>query len=113
MNNQSPEMIEIAQEMRAVCKRLDDASRVMHKYARTKAEKERDYRKALAQEMIKLRAEGLPATLIGDLARGQTADLKFERDLSTDLFKTNIEALGAIKIQASVLQSIFKRNEIL
>lgn len=109
MTYQPPEHIEIAKELREVSKRLDTASKGIFTLAREKAEKERDYRKALAQEIMKLRAEGLPATLINDVARGRVADLKFSRDLSTDTFKASIESLGATKVQASVLQTVHKK----
>jgi hypothetical protein len=111
MNNQPPEHIEIAKEMREVSKRLDVASKEIFRMAREKATKERDYRKALSQEIMLVRSSGVQASLAGDVARGNVADLKFERDLSTDLFKAAIESLGATKVQASVLQTIHKRYD--
>ncbi|MED3974587.1 hypothetical protein P4639_14435 [Priestia megaterium] len=110
MNNQTPELIEIAKEMRRVSDRLDKASKSMYGFADQKAEKEREYRMRLSQEIMKVRATGLPATLVLDVAKGNVADLKYERDLSADTFKAAIESLGAIKVQASLLQSIHKRH---
>lgn len=45
---------------------------------------ERAYRLALAQEILKLRAEGQPVTIVQDLAKGteQVADLRFKRDVA-------------------------------
>ncbi|MGG4288355.1 hypothetical protein ABEW81_11215 [Priestia megaterium] len=111
MNNPTPEHIEIAKEMRKVSDRLDAASKEIFRMAKEKAEKEMIYRKRLAQEIMIVRESGLPAVLVSDVARGNVAELKFERDLSTDLFKAGIESLGAIKVQASVLQSIHKRYD--
>lgn len=109
----TPELIEIAQELRGTSKRLDSASKEIFRMAKEKAEKERDYRKALAQQIMIVRESGVPATLVSDVARGNVADLKFERDLATDMFKAGIESLEAIKVQASVLQSIHKRYDSL
>lgn len=50
----------------------------------TYAEAERAYRKALAQKITELRAEGKPATLAADLARGDehVANLRYRRDIA-------------------------------
>ncbi len=111
MSNQAPEHIEIAKEMRKVSDRLEKASKEMFNMAREKAEKEREYRMRLAQEIMIVRSTGLPAVLVSDVARGNVADLKYERDLSADLFKAGSESLGAIKVQASLLQTIHKKYD--
>jgi septal ring factor EnvC (AmiA/AmiB activator) len=107
------ELIEITQEMHAVSKRIDKASKEIFKLAKAKAEFERIYREALAKEIVKLRSEGVQATLISDLARGNVAYLKYERDLAKDMFKSGISALEAVKTQASVLQTISKYHEVI
>lgn len=45
---------------------------------------ERAYRLALAEEIIRLRADATPATVCQDLARGhqRVADLKYRRDIA-------------------------------
>ncbi len=107
------ELIELTKEMHNVSKRIDKASREIFKLAKAKAEMERVYREALAKEIIKLRTEGVQATLISDLARGNVAYLKYERDLSHDMFKSGISALEAVKTQVSVLQTISKYHEVM
>lgn len=107
----SPEHIEIAKEIMRVSKRLEKASKEIFGMADTKAEAEREYRKALAKRIMELRAQGLPATICSDVARGEVADLKFNRDLSDGKFKAAIESLGAIKVQASMMQTIHKRYD--
>lgn len=107
------ELIELTQEMLQVSKRIDKASKEIFKLAKAKAEFERVYREALSKEIIKLRAEGVQATLISDLARGNVAYLKYERDLAQDMFKSGISALEAVKTQASVLQTITKYHEVI
>jgi hypothetical protein len=105
------ELTSITQEMYEISKRLDQASKSLYKLAKDKAETEREYRMKLAQEMLKLREEKMPATLIPDLARGQLADLKFNRDIAETYYKSALESLDAIKSQLTALQSILRYQE--
>ncbi len=109
----SVELIELTKEMYSVSKRIDKASKEIFRLAKNKAEFERAYREALAKEIAQLRADGVQATLIPDLARGKVAYLKFERDLAKDMFKSGISALEAVKTLASVLLTIIKYQEVL
>jgi len=105
------EHIEIAKKIMQVSDRLEKASKEIFPMADAKAQAEREYRKALAMRIMELRAQGLPATICSDVARGDVADLKFERDLSEGKFKAAIESLGAIKVQASMMQTVHKRYD--
>lgn len=102
------ELQNICQEIYNVSKRLDKASRAIYALGEEKAETERIYRMRLAQEMLELKAGGMAATMIADVARGKVSDLLFQRDAAEAKFKAGIEALGAIKTQLSALQSILK-----
>jgi hypothetical protein len=64
-----------------------DAEKVFAEASETYAQAEAAYRIELAKEMTVLRAQGQPATLVGDLARGseQIAGLKMTRDLCKGL----------------------------
>ena len=46
-------------------------------------EAERSYRRALAQKIVELRADGIPVSIVNDLARGDAhvADLRLKRDI--------------------------------
>lgn len=59
------------------------------------AKAEAAYRMELAKKELVLREQGLPATLIGDLARGdeRVAELKLERDLAEALKDVASKAL--------------------
>lgn len=109
----SIELMQVTKEMHQVSQRIDKASKEIFKLAKNKAEFEKVYREALAKEIMKLRSEGVQATLIPDLARGNVAFLKHERDLAKDMYKSGISALEAVKTQASVLQTICKYQEVL
>ena len=76
------------------------------------AEAERAYRVALAEKMLLLREGGLPATLIGDVARGDkdVARLKFERDCSEVVYDNAKEAVNCYKKQIDVLREQIDRE---
>jgi len=102
------ELNDITREIYESGKRLEKGSKELFSLAKKMAETERDYRRALQMEIVKLRSEKVQATLIPDIARGNTADLKFERDLAEARYKSARDSLDAIKAQANGLQSILK-----
>lgn len=89
-------------------KRISEASKEVFRLSKTKAETERIYRTALSQEMLKLRSEGMPATLIPDVSRGNVADLKFQRDAAMEMHRSALAAMEALKAEINALQSIAK-----
>lgn len=103
--------IKLVDDIRRVSQRLDKLPKELRTQAKAYAEKEREYRVALRQEILKLRSENFPATLISDLARGNVANLKFERDLAESLFKATVESSKAIQAEMSGLQSIYRRQD--
>lgn len=80
-------------------------------YAKKKAETEKVYRVALAKEIITLREQKLPVTLISDIARGNVANLKFERDLADSMFTSVRDSLKGLQSATSSLQSILRTQE--
>lgn len=102
---------EIAKTIYEIGKRLEKGSKETFSLAKKMAETERDYRKALAIEMVKLKTEGNSITLIPDLARGNTSELKFERDLAEARYKSARDMLSSLQAEMNGLQSIFKRFE--
>lgn len=102
------ELKNITQELYHGSKRLEESSKEIFKLAKAMAEKERDYRKALAAEKIRLRDEGMPVGMIDDVARGNLADLRFERDLARETYIAAKEAMKAIQAQINALQSILR-----
>lgn len=105
------ELTNLTAEIYTVSLRVNKAANEVYKLACKRAESERKYRMELAKEMVKLRTEGVSVTLISDMARGNIADLKFDRDLAEGQYRAAIEALEALKSQLSALQSILKVQE--
>lgn len=76
------------------------------------AEAEQAYRVRLAEKILLLREGGLPATLIGDVARGDkdVARLKFERDCAEVVYDNAQEAVMVYKKQIDVLREQIERE---
>lgn len=76
------------------------------------AEAEQNYRIALAEKILLLRDKGYPATLIGDLARGdkEVARLKLERDCAEAVYDAAREGINVYKKQIDVLREQIERE---
>lgn len=105
------EITSVTQELHTSSKRLEEGSKEIFHLAKGMAETEREYRKALTIEIIKLKDEGMSVTLINEIARGNTADLKFNRDLAEAKYTAARDSLRAISTQISALQTIIKFQE--
>jgi hypothetical protein len=105
------DQVSYAERIEALIKRLDEAQRILFKQAKDKAESERVYRMDLAKEILRLRAEGQPVAIVGDVARGSCADEKFQRDFAESRFRATLEAVEIIKVQISALQSLYRNMD--
>ena len=99
---------DITQEIYEAAHRLQNAGDSLFKLAQAKAESERIYRRVLGIEIVKLKTEKMQTTLIPDIARGLTADKKFERDLADARYISGRDLTNSIQSQLSALQSILR-----
>ena len=86
--------------------RIEKATRNIYKLAKDKANAEYEYRQALGEEIARLKADGTSVSIIGDMARGNVAELKLKRDMADVMYKSAIESLRAIQSELSALQSV-------
>lgn len=105
------ELLSITKEIMETAHRLQNASKEIFRLGQEKAESERKYRRALMMEIMRLKDEKMPATLISDVARGNVADLLFERDAAEVKFKAAMESMAALKSTLSALQSVLRIQE--
>lgn len=105
------ELMNITKEIMETAQRLRNASTEIFFIGKAKAESERAYRRALMMEIMKLKEAKIPATLISDVARGNVADLLFERDAAEVKFKAAMESMAALKSTLSALQSVLRIQE--
>ena len=101
-------VVEITQAIWDAAHRIEKGVDVVTAKAKVYVEAEKIYKIALAKETIKLKTQGMPVTLIKDIARGNIADLKYNRDLSEQLYRTSKEMLESLRAELTALQSILK-----
>lgn len=104
------ELNSTVQMLHQATKRLSESSKEVFRLAKSKAETERAYRSELAKVMTAMRMDKVQATLIPDLARGEVAELKFQRDLASETYRAALSAMEALKVEINALQSIAKYN---
>ena len=90
----------------------DRAIAMMRDDGRAYAEAERDYRIALRVEIMRLRDEGMPATITPDLARGESnvAALRFDRDLAKVEWEADRSNCERLKNQAWIVERQIERE---
>ena len=73
---------------------------------------EKEYKIVLCEEVLKLKEEKIPATLIQITVYGKTkiADLRFKRDVAEVIYKSNQEAINSLKLQLRILESQYKKE---
>ena len=72
-----------------------------------KAKTERDYKVRQAQEILKLRIDKQPVTIIQDLVKGneEVAELRLKRDIAQSDYYTAIEAMNNLRLEVEILRS--------
>ena len=65
-----------------------------------------NYRKLVAQELLRLKSDGMPVTIAYDIARGkeEVANAKQEEIINEALYKSCQEAINTYKLQIKILQ---------
>lgn len=102
------ELAQVTQEVYTASKRLEKSANELYKLGEAKASSEQVYRVKLAQEILKLKSDGMAVGMISDVAKGNVGDFLFKRDYDEVRFKAALESVDAIKSQLSALQSILK-----
>lgn len=105
------DIVDIGQAIYETSQAIRKSIKTLYKYAKEYAEAEREYRLALAKEIVTLRDKGMPVTVINDVARGNISDLKYKRDLAEVSYKTARDMLNALQTEMSGLQTLYKRQE--
>ncbi len=102
------EVVQTVESLKEATERLSLSTKKVFVLARERAETEQVYRKELAKEIMTLRHQGVQATLIGDIARGNVADLKFKRDSAHEIHRSAMSSIDALKVEIQAWQSILK-----
>ena len=104
--------MEIWQELELKTQELDISVRNLRKAGTAYANAYRKYRILVAQELLRLKNEGMPVTIAYDIARGneEVANAKFEELKYEAIYKANQESINSIKLQIKVLQEQQKQE---
>lgn len=99
-------------ELNSKLKAMDIAQKECVDYGKEKAQTEHDYRIALAEKILSLRADGLPATITQDIAKGDRAiaNLRLKRDIAEAMYEASVSALQNYKLQTRVLDAQVSRE---
>ena len=73
---------------------------------------ERDYKKKLREEALKLKADGMAVTLIDKVVYGvpEVAELRFKRDVCEAVYQANQESINVLKLNIRIIESQLNRE---
>lgn len=93
-------------------KKLDKAIKDLAQNGYDLAVKERDYKVAVNQKALELRADDMPVTLINQVIYGyeNISKLRFERDTAEVKYNANLEYINTIKLQIRILENQLSRE---
>lgn len=105
-------MADLVTEIMDKSRMLDVAISELKRRGQKYAEAERDYRVALAKQMLTERDNGMPVTIISDICKGKSeiANLRFNRDCAEVLYKSAMEAINSMKLQIRLMDSQLDRE---
>jgi hypothetical protein len=84
---------------------LNKAITIIKERGKSKSIAEKGYRIVLAKEILRLRSEGMPVTIISDLCRGneKIAKLKMDRDIAETLYESNMQSIYSTKLNIDIV----------
>lgn len=105
-------MNDLVNELAAKTALLDTAIRKLGTRGSAYAEAERDYRCALAKQILAERDKGTPVTIIGDVCKGnkEISTLRFKRDCAEVMYKSALEAINSYKLQIRIMDAQIERE---
>jgi hypothetical protein len=105
------DVVKISEEIYTAAKRLQKSGDKLFTLAKEYAMAEQKYRQALGMEIIKLREQKVPVSIVGDVARANIAEIKFNRDLAETVYKTAKVKVESLRVEISALQTLYKRQD--
>ncbi len=100
-------------EMQTKDQKLNQSLKLLRKNGTELAQAERDYKVALSEKALKLRAdEDMPVTLIDKVIYGlpDIAELRLKRDIAEVTYKANQEAINVYKLQMRLIDNQVARE---
>lgn len=105
-------MYDLIQEIQNKTNQLDTSVKTLRITGSEYAEAYMNYRIKLAEELIRLRDEGMPVTIAYDIARGkpEIAKLKYNEICKEAIYRANQEAINSTKLQIKIMDNQIQRE---
>lgn len=105
-------MNDLMEMLKELSEELDTSIKLLRKNGNKSAEAERDYQIAKNQAILRLKAEGFPATLIAQMVKGDefVAGKMFDRDIARVMYDTNKEHINVKKLQLRTVEEQIERE---
>ena len=104
--------MDLYEEITQLMQDLTTAIRTLRKNGEKLAEAERDYKITLRKEVLKLKADNTPATLINLIIYGvpEVAEKRLKRDIAQVNYDVNKEYINFCKLRARILENQLSRE---
>jgi hypothetical protein len=99
-------------EIQQKTKQLDYSVRELRKSGTAYAEAEKAYKIKLRETALRLRSQDMAVGMIGMTVYGvpEVAELRFRRDCCEAVYKANVEAINAIKLEIRIINEQLSRE---
>lgn len=106
------EAFELFNQKNDLEKRLTSSVRMMAKYGREYAQAEHDYKIALAETALRLRADGMAVTMIQTViyGTGEVPALRLKRNIAEVMYKSAQESIQSVKLQLRLTEAQIERE---
>lgn len=83
-----------------------EAKKEMAKYGKLKAKADKDYREAKAKEILRLKLDGIPSTIVKEVVfdSADVSTLRYKRDAAESLYETAKEEVMLRKLRINYLR---------
>lgn len=99
-------------ELNAKTRQLDFSVKDLRANGTAYAEAEKAYKIKLRETCLRLKADGMAIGLIDKVCYGipDVANLRFKRDVAEAVYKANIEAINAVKLEIRIINEQLGRE---
>lgn len=104
--------MDLVSQIEKLMEELSISIKELRKSGESLAQKERDYKVSLTQEITRLRADKYPVTLISQMIYGiePVATKRFDRDMAQAKYTANQEHINVTKLKLRIVESQLNRE---
>lgn len=104
--------MDLVSQIEKLMEELSISIKELRKSGESLAQKERDYKVSLTQEITRLKADKYPATLISQMIYGiePVATKRFDRDMAQAKYTANQEHINVTKLKLRIVESQLNRE---